>query len=107
MFGSSAGALIGLELVARHPELVRTLVAHEPPAHYLVSDEELSHLGPLEVYRREGACSPETVRGPERDKLPGSRSKRCPPRGGYEPPNSDIYIQRILQPLSLFLYFTE
>ncbi|GII63024.1 putative hydrolase YraK [Sphaerisporangium krabiense] len=32
VFGSSSGALIGLDLAARHPEQVRTLVAHEPPA---------------------------------------------------------------------------
>lgn len=31
IFGSSAGALIGLDLVIHHPEQVRTLVAHEPP----------------------------------------------------------------------------
>jgi pimeloyl-ACP methyl ester carboxylesterase len=31
VFGNSSGAEIGLELAARHPEQVRTLVAHEPP----------------------------------------------------------------------------
>jgi len=32
IFGSSGGAVNGLALVARHPEQVRTLVAHEPPS---------------------------------------------------------------------------
>src|SRR5256886_6718202 len=32
VFASSGGAVIALELVARHPEQVRTLVVHEPPA---------------------------------------------------------------------------
>jgi pimeloyl-ACP methyl ester carboxylesterase len=32
VFGSSGGAVNALVLVARHPRLVRTLVAHEPPA---------------------------------------------------------------------------
>lgn len=32
VFASSGGAVIGLELAARHPEQVRTLVSHEPPA---------------------------------------------------------------------------
>src|SRR4051812_5598602 len=32
VFGVSIGALIGLDLVARHPEQVRLLIAHEPPA---------------------------------------------------------------------------
>jgi pimeloyl-ACP methyl ester carboxylesterase len=32
VFGTSAGALIGLELVVRYPESVLELVVHEPPA---------------------------------------------------------------------------
>jgi pimeloyl-ACP methyl ester carboxylesterase len=32
VFGSSSGAIVVLELVARHPEAVATAVAHEPPA---------------------------------------------------------------------------
>ncbi|MFD4601456.1 alpha/beta fold hydrolase [Streptomyces sp. NPDC058464] len=32
VFGSSAGAIIGLTLAARHPEVVSGLIAHEPPA---------------------------------------------------------------------------
>ncbi|BCB76089.1 alpha/beta hydrolase [Phytohabitans flavus] len=31
VFGNSSGAIIGLDLAARRPELVRVLVAHEPP----------------------------------------------------------------------------
>jgi pimeloyl-ACP methyl ester carboxylesterase len=38
VFGSSGGAVIALELVARHPEQVRTLVSHEPPAPALLPD---------------------------------------------------------------------
>jgi pimeloyl-ACP methyl ester carboxylesterase len=57
VFGSSAGALTGLDLVACHPEQVRTLVAHEPPAHYLVPDTEESQENPLEIYRREGGLA--------------------------------------------------
>lgn len=38
VFSSSGGAVIALELVARHPEQVRTLVAHEPPAPVLLPD---------------------------------------------------------------------
>lgn len=57
VFGSSAGALIGLDLVARHSEQVRTLVAHEPPAHYLLPDAEPSQDASLETYRREGGLA--------------------------------------------------
>ncbi len=40
LFASSGGAINALALVARHPEEVRTLVAHEPPAAQLVPDRE-------------------------------------------------------------------
>ncbi|GAA4205412.1 alpha/beta fold hydrolase [Microbispora amethystogenes] len=40
IFASSGGAVNGLALVARHPEQVRTLVAHEPPTARLLPDRE-------------------------------------------------------------------
>jgi pimeloyl-ACP methyl ester carboxylesterase len=40
VFGNSSGAIIGLELAARHPEQVRTVVAHEPPLFELLDDRE-------------------------------------------------------------------
>jgi len=40
IFGSSGGAVNALALVARHPGLVRTLVAHEPPAAQQLPDRE-------------------------------------------------------------------
>ncbi|HMF05396.1 MAG TPA: alpha/beta hydrolase, partial [Methylocella sp.] len=58
--GSSIGALIGPDLVARHPEQVRLLVAHEPPAWELLPDAERDHAEKVqedaeETFRREGA----------------------------------------------------
>ena len=38
LFASSGGAVNALALVARHPEQVRTLVAHEPPAARVLPD---------------------------------------------------------------------
>ncbi|MFD0342616.1 alpha/beta fold hydrolase [Streptomyces sp. NPDC127117] len=38
VFGSSGGAVTGLALVARHPDRVRTLVAHEPPVMEILPD---------------------------------------------------------------------
>jgi pimeloyl-ACP methyl ester carboxylesterase len=38
VLGCSGGALTGLDLAARHPEQVDTLVAHEPPAWNLLPD---------------------------------------------------------------------
>jgi pimeloyl-ACP methyl ester carboxylesterase len=40
IFASSGGAVNALALVARHPEQVRTLVAHEPPAFQDLPDRE-------------------------------------------------------------------
>ncbi len=40
IFASSGGAVNALALVARHPEQVRTLVAHEPPAARELPDRE-------------------------------------------------------------------
>jgi pimeloyl-ACP methyl ester carboxylesterase len=40
ILASSGGAVNGLALVARHPDQVRTLVAHEPPAAQALPDRE-------------------------------------------------------------------
>ena len=40
VLASSGGALTALDLVARHPGRVRTLVAHEPPLVYLLPDAD-------------------------------------------------------------------
>ncbi len=40
LFASSGGAIIALELVATHPEDVRTLVAHEPPLATVLPDRD-------------------------------------------------------------------
>jgi pimeloyl-ACP methyl ester carboxylesterase len=38
VFGSSSGAIVALEVLTRHPSVVRTLVPHEPPAVRLLAD---------------------------------------------------------------------
>jgi pimeloyl-ACP methyl ester carboxylesterase len=40
VFGSSAGAVIGLDMARHHPEVVRALVAHEPPVLRALPDSE-------------------------------------------------------------------
>ncbi|MEV0388373.1 alpha/beta hydrolase [Nonomuraea sp. NPDC050643] len=57
VFATHSGALIALDLLARHPERVRRLVAHEPPAFDLLPDA--AHWRRLaqeavDVCRREG-----------------------------------------------------
>ena len=57
IFASSGGAVNGLVLVARHPEQVRTLVAHEPPAAQALPDREQALAAAVDIhetYQREG-----------------------------------------------------
>ncbi|MEV0590611.1 alpha/beta fold hydrolase [Nonomuraea cavernae] len=57
IFASSGGAVNALALVARHPEQVRTLVAHEPPAAQVLPDREQAMAAVADVrrtYEREG-----------------------------------------------------
>lgn len=59
VFGSSIGALIGLDLISRHPEQVRLLIAHEPPATHLLPeperDQAIADQQEVEIlYRRHG-----------------------------------------------------
>jgi pimeloyl-ACP methyl ester carboxylesterase len=58
VLGSSGGAQIGLNLAARYPQRVHTLVAHEPPCVQLLPDtaQACSFLeGVYETYLSEGA----------------------------------------------------
>jgi pimeloyl-ACP methyl ester carboxylesterase len=60
VFGSSIGAIIGLDLVARHPEQVRGFIAHEPPLPELLPELERAAAvrgqeDVEEIYRREGS----------------------------------------------------
>lgn len=57
IFASSGGAVNALVLVARHPEQVRTLVAHEPPAATALPDREAALAASRDIketYEREG-----------------------------------------------------
>ena len=57
IFASSGGAVNALALVARHPEQVRTLVAHEPPAVALLPDRDAVRAAAVaihETYMRDG-----------------------------------------------------
>jgi pimeloyl-ACP methyl ester carboxylesterase len=60
VYGNSGGGAIGLELVARHPHRVRTLVAHEAPVMELLPDAArwraaLADIS--ETYRSEGVMA--------------------------------------------------
>lgn len=57
LFATSGGAVNALVLVARHPEQVRTLVAHEPPAAQVLPDREEALAAATDIhqtYQRSG-----------------------------------------------------
>ena len=62
VIGNSMGALIGLELTVRHPDLVRLAVVHEPPVYRLLKGEEQeealrSHAEVHDAYQRDGLAA--------------------------------------------------
>src|SRR6266699_2145691 len=57
VFGNSSGALVALEVISHAPELVQTVVAHEPPAVALLPDAAkwLAFFdGVYDTYRKDG-----------------------------------------------------
>jgi pimeloyl-ACP methyl ester carboxylesterase len=59
LFASSGGAVNALALVARHPERVRTLVAHEPPTAQPLPDRDQALAACLDIhetYQRSGTA---------------------------------------------------
>jgi pimeloyl-ACP methyl ester carboxylesterase len=82
VLGDSSGALVGLELVSRHPEQVPALVAHEPPLTRLLDDAEEHARFAREVYdtyRSEGV-------GPAMGKFAaGAGLDGDPPEASVEP----------------------
>jgi len=57
LFATSGGAVNALALVARHPEQVRTLVAHEPPSASVLPDRECAMAANRDIhetYQRSG-----------------------------------------------------
>jgi len=60
VFGSSGGAVTALALASRHPDSVRTIVAHEPPVAVFLPDAQEAEKGMrdiYETYRRDGIRS--------------------------------------------------
>ena len=83
VFASSGGAVNALVLVARHPEQVRILVAHEPPSATVLADREQALAAVVDIhetYQRDGL-------GPAMAKFFAITSVKGPiPAGFGEPP---------------------
>jgi pimeloyl-ACP methyl ester carboxylesterase len=87
VFGSSGGAVTGLALVARHPGVVRTLVAHEPPVALLLpgADEASAVMHDIyDTYRASGV-------GAAWQKFAAFTGMRLPPQGaGPSQPSAEM-----------------
>jgi pimeloyl-ACP methyl ester carboxylesterase len=85
VFGSSGGAVIALELVARHPEQVRTVVPHEPPAPALLPDPARERAAMEEIVRtyRTAGIRPAMQKFMVQTRI---RSGPPPPRAGEPTP---------------------
>lgn len=115
VFGTSGGAQIGLNLTARYPERVRTLVAHEPPAIMLLDDPSEALAADQELYdtyRREGvdaamakffamnglADEPEQEEAPPEFDLPPEAAETFARVSG----NFEYWLAHGMMPLSLY-----
>ena len=66
VFGSSSGAITGLELIIRHPDRVRMLVAHEPPCTEVLPDSDANDARAFfadvyDTYREDGLTAADVV----------------------------------------------
>lgn len=120
VFGTSGGAQIGMELAARHPEAVRALVAHEPPAVMLLDDPSEALAADRDIYdtyRQEGvdAAMQKFFAGNGLDEEQGQ--DEAPPEFAPSPEaaetfarvsgNFEYWLAHGLMPLSLYQPDTE
>ncbi|MCC3777286.1 alpha/beta fold hydrolase [Streptomyces sp. UNOB3_S3] len=99
VFGSCLGALVGLELTSRHPDRVRAVVAHEPPAVALLPDAE-EHLALVDdvvrTFHREGVV-------PALRRLSALFDGRPAPALPEERDNSAFFLAHVLRPSMRFV----
>lgn len=91
IFGSSGGAVNALALVARHPEQVRVLVAHEPPLATVLGDRDEALAATQDIYETYGREG----RGPAMAKFIAFTSLRGPtppdfPSRTFNPADFDL-----------------
>ena len=106
VFGSSGGAQIGLNLAARHPERVRTLVAHEPPCVRMLADSSEIVAGTeavYDAYRAEGIGSAMQKFMQMAGMGDGPPRQDGPPGQGAPPPEAMAAMARIGANMDYFL----
>jgi pimeloyl-ACP methyl ester carboxylesterase len=103
VFASSGGGLTAFDLVARHPGLVGTLVAHEPPLTYVLPDmvDDPHDQVIMDVYHREGAAPAMMA---FLDHIGVFGDEPLPPAEAMAPmvPNFDVFFGRMWASLGAF-----
>lgn len=111
VFGSSSGAITGLELITRHPDRVRMLVAHEPPCVEILPDAETPRAffqDVYDTYRDEGAVAGMRLfaggTGMDEDDAPAPEDLRPEFRDAMERmnANSEVFFQHKLLPFTRY-----
>ncbi|MEV0975556.1 alpha/beta fold hydrolase [Streptomyces sp. NPDC049915] len=105
VLGFSSGAIAALDLLARHPQRLRHVVAHEPPCVAALPDGRLRHQGfraVYDTYRRAGLAAAGTRLAAELDGLPApERAPGQPPAPGEESQTPmGVFLTRVLVPFS-------
>jgi pimeloyl-ACP methyl ester carboxylesterase len=123
VFGSSGGAVAGLALATRHPDKVRTLIAHEPPLTELLPDAAYVHaaLDDMEkAYQESGAGAawakfismvvhdgpvpeggvPPTTWQPPGQEAGAEEGQAPPERSEKQQADDELFFLRMLQPFN-------
>jgi pimeloyl-ACP methyl ester carboxylesterase len=102
VMGSSSGAIVGLELLARHPEAVERLVAHEPPLVGLLPDgaDQLAFFDRVfATFERDGVDAALQ----QFNQHIGAEPMPVPPPGAKLPPHVAELIDRLKANLAFFM----
>ncbi|MCX5093679.1 alpha/beta hydrolase [Streptomyces sp. NBC_00365] len=117
VFASSSGGIVALDLLARHPERLGRVVAHEPPSIGVLPDAARQHAmitEVYEIYRAEGVAAAAARLGAGlegRSWEPGPRPASAVADGGESARNTqntpstpstpmDIFLGHVLRPFT-------
>ncbi|MFE9997680.1 alpha/beta fold hydrolase [Streptomyces avermitilis] len=99
VFGSSSGAIAALDLLARHPQRLRHVVAHEPPVVAVLDDAVAQRAMFTEVYEVYRAAGLEAAAARLGAGLTGTTPGKLP-SGAAQPPSP---ADELSHPMPLFL----
>ncbi|MGI5226990.1 alpha/beta fold hydrolase [Actinoallomurus sp. CA-142502] len=107
VLGSSSGAIVAVDLLARHPERLRRVVAHEPPLLELLDDpapHRALFADVREVFRTEGAGAAMARFSVGLGDRPSARPTELPPEIREMAPrmhaNLPVFLEHMLVPFS-------